>query len=121
MSTSPLDAILPGAFPMPVAIFPPASRYNAVPVTVGVFGGREVRYLTRRFLPRSDRFAVVRDHVVAEGERADHLAFAAFADPELSWLLADANGVMHIGELEEIGRRVRITLPEGIPGPAEEH
>jgi hypothetical protein len=35
----------------------------------------------------------------------------------LSWRLCDANGAMRPDELTETpGRRLRITLPEGIPG-----
>jgi hypothetical protein len=38
-------------------------------------------------------------------------------DPELFWQLCDSNGAMQPDELTEtIGRKIRITLPEGIPG-----
>jgi hypothetical protein len=39
-------------------------------------------------------------------------------DAELWWRLADANGVVDPRDLTEpVGRRLRITLPEGVPGP----
>ena len=38
-------------------------------------------------------------------------------DPEQFWRLCDANAAMRPDELtESVGRRLRITLPEGIPG-----
>ena len=38
-------------------------------------------------------------------------------DPEQFWRVCDANRAMRPDELTEtIGRRLRITLPEGIPG-----
>ena len=117
MSTSPLDAILPGAFPLPLVAFGPASRYRGLPLATGSFNGIEVRYVTRRFLPDSERFASVEEHDAVAGQRADHLAYLAFLDPEMSWLLGDANNVMNLRELEQVGRRIRFTLPEGVPGP----
>ncbi|MFZ1707308.1 MAG: LysM domain-containing protein, partial [Anaerolineae bacterium] len=59
----------------------------------------------------------LQEHTVAEGERPDLIAAAYLGDPEQFWRLCDANGVMRPEELtEEVGRRLRITLPEGIPG-----
>jgi hypothetical protein len=38
-------------------------------------------------------------------------------DPELFWRICDANRALRPEALtEEIGRRLRITMPEGIPG-----
>ena len=55
--------------------------------------------------------------MVTQGERLDNIAANYFGDPELFWRVADANRAMHPKELTEtIGRRLRITLPEGIPG-----
>ena len=51
-----------------------------------------------------------------EGERVDHLAAKYLGDPGLFWRLCDANGVINPQDLESVGRRVRISLPEGIPG-----
>ena len=53
-----------------------------------------------------------------EGERLDIIAAQHLGDPEQFWRLCDANGAMRPDELTEtVGRRLRITLPEGIPGP----
>jgi hypothetical protein len=74
-------------------------------------------YLKRRFLPPSDRFALLQEHVVSQDERLDNVAAQHLGDPEQFWKLCDANDAMRPEELvERIGRRLRITLPEGIPG-----
>lgn len=52
-----------------------------------------------------------------EGERLDQVAAKYLGDPEAFWRIADANGAMRPQALTETaGRRLRITLPEGIPG-----
>ena len=80
--------------------FPPNSRYHGIETSeTAAPDGRKIVYLRRRFVPSPRRFALLQEHTVAEGERPD------------------ANGVMRPEELtEEVGRRLRITLPEGIPG-----
>jgi hypothetical protein len=98
--------------------FPPTSRYFGVPtVTITLPDGREVAFLKRRFLPAASRFALLREHVVEEGERPDTVAGKFLGDPQAFWRIADANEVMRPEELTDtLGRRLRITLPEGIPG-----
>ena len=100
--------------------FPPNSRYNGLTVLTYVRSdGRTVAYLSRRVVPAPDRFATVQTYTVVDGDRLDQLAARQFADPEQWWRLADANGAVRPNELVETpGRRVRITLGEGIPaGP----
>lgn len=96
--------------------FPPTSRYHGVSTAgLKVSANRTITYLRRRFIPASERYALVQEHAVVEGDRPDHLASHYLGDPELFWQLCDANNVMDPNELTEtIGRRVRITLPEGI-------
>lgn len=98
--------------------FPPTSRYYGI--ETAVLGPDEERpgiYLRRRFLPSPARFALLQEHVVSEGERLDHIAARYLNDPEAFWRIADANGAMRPEALTEtVGRRLRITLPEGIPG-----
>ena len=98
--------------------FPPGSRYHDIEVaTVAGPDGRAIAYLRRRFVPQPERFALLREHVVRAGERLDHLAALYLGDPEQFWRICDANGAMRPQELTEaVGRRLRITLPEGIPG-----
>ena len=49
-------------------------------------------------------------------QRLDNLTNLYLGDPEQFWQLCDANNAKHPDELETIGRQIRITLPEGIPG-----
>lgn len=98
--------------------FPPNSRYRDVPLAKLEVPGRDpIPYVRRRFISPPERFAEVDRHTVAEGDRIDNVAARYLGDPELYWQLADANGAMDPADLTvEPGRRLRITLPEGIPG-----
>lgn len=99
------------------ALFPPTSRYHGIETATLERGGPPVVYLRRRFLPAAERFALLQEHVVTEGERYDTIAARYLGDPEQFWRLCDSNGVMRPAELtERVGAVVRITLPEGIPG-----
>jgi nucleoid-associated protein YgaU len=97
--------------------FPPSSRYAAVEVAKLVLAGREVPYLRRRFVPQPESLADAGVHVVEDGDRLDRIAAETIGDPELYWRICDANRALRPEELTElVGRRLRITLPEGIPG-----
>jgi hypothetical protein len=98
--------------------FPPTSRYYGIETAAMTTGdGRVLVYLRRRFLPSPDRFALLLEHVVAEGDRLDNVTAKYMSDAEAFWRIADANAAMRPEALTETpGRRLRITLPEGIPG-----
>jgi hypothetical protein len=97
--------------------FPPTSRYYGIPLSALTRAdGEQTPYLTRRFLPPSDRFAFLHVHLVTEGERMDTIAGSELGDPEGYWRICDANDAMRPDELATVGRSLRITLPEGIPG-----
>jgi hypothetical protein len=98
--------------------FPVTSRYYVIEtVTIKTTEGRTVIYLRRRFLPSPERFALLQEHTVKQDERLDNITAHYLGDPEQFWRICDANGAMRPEELTEtIGRRLRITLPEGIPG-----
>jgi hypothetical protein len=98
--------------------FPPASRYNKTPLaSLTIVDGTEIRYLKRRFVPPPESFALLQLHSVTEGERLDHIAAKYLGDPEQFLRLCDGNGAVRPNELlEPVGRRIRITLPENIPG-----
>ena len=100
--------------------FPPTSRYHDIETAMlETFERRTIIYLRRRFLPAPERFALLHEHTVTQGERLDNITAHYLGDPELFWRVADANRAMRAEELTEtIGRRLRITLPEGIPGQA---
>lgn len=97
--------------------FPPTSRYHGIPLSsLTRADGEQTPYLTRRFLPPSDRFAFLHVHLVTEGERMDTIAGSELGDPEGYWRICDANDAMRPDDLATVGRSLRITLPEGIPG-----
>jgi hypothetical protein len=98
--------------------FSPTSRYYGIETTtLETAQGKIIVYLRRRFVPLPERFALLREHVVKQGERLDNITAEYLGDPEQFWRVSDANGAMRPEELTETpGRRLRITLPEGIPG-----
>jgi hypothetical protein len=68
-------------------------------------------------VPPPERFALLQEHVVTQGERLDNITARYLDDPEQFWRICDANRALRPDELTEtVGRRLRITLPEGIPG-----
>ncbi len=117
MSADSLHPVDPPRPPQPPAL-PPTSRYATVDIGETTNSdGTVVRYFRRRFIVAPERLALVRLHPVTPGERLDLIAATELGDPELWWQVADANGAVRPGELvERAGRRLRITLPEGIPG-----
>lgn len=98
--------------------FPITSRYALTEVATWTApGGRRIPYLRRRFVPSPDRFALLEEHLVVDGDRLDRLAAEYLGDPEAFWRICDANAAIRPDELTETaGRRLRITLPEGVPG-----
>jgi hypothetical protein len=114
--SDPLQALLAG--PGKPAVFPPNSRYTGIDTgLLATEAGQLIVYVRRRFVAPPERFALVQEHKVIEGDRLDNLAATYLGDPERFWQLCDANLAMRPQELTEIiGRILRITLPEGIPG-----
>ncbi len=101
------------------AEFSPTSRYFGSETTsLPLPDGTQVTYLCRRFVPQPGRFSLIMEHTVVGGERLDNLAAQYLGDSGLFWRLCDANGALWPDELtEQVGRVLRITLPEGIAGP----
>jgi len=99
-------------------MFATTSRYYGIETkTLERADGEQVIYLKRRFVPQPERFDLLQEHVVTQGERLDNITADYLGDPEQFWQICDANRAMQPDELtEKIGRRLRITLPEGIPG-----
>jgi len=98
-------------------MFPINSRYYGIAtVTVETQDGKQIIFLRRRFVPPPERFDLLTEHTVSEGERLDNISALYLGDPEQFWRVCDANGVVRPAELTEtVGRKIRITLPEGIP------
>jgi len=112
-----LQAILQPAA-LKATLFPPNSRYSGIDTaTLERSDGTLVIYLRRRIIPPPERFAQLQEHTVEQDDRLDNLAFTYFADPELFWRICDANAAIRPEELiETVGRRLRITLPQDVPG-----
>ena len=83
--------------------FPPTSRYFGIETaTIQTRDGETYAYLRRRLV---------------QGDRLDNITARYLGDPLQFWRVCDANRAMRPEALtEEPGRRLRITLPEGIPG-----
>jgi hypothetical protein len=98
--------------------FAPNSRYLGIEITQMVLpGGRKVAYLRRRLVPPPERFVPIQEHVVSQGDRLGNIGGQYLGDPEQFWKICDANRGMRPDDLTAApGRRLRITLPEGIPG-----
>lgn len=95
-----LDLLQPGGTNQ--TLFPPTSRYYGIPTsTLTTDDGETEIYLMRRFLPPLAESAPAsqHQHIVTEGERLDHIAFATLADPEQFWRIADVNTSMNASEL----------------------
>jgi hypothetical protein len=98
-------------------LFAPGSRYYGLDTTTLVVAGVPVAYLLRRFVPPPERFQTLQQHTVLAGERLDVIAAKELGDPTLFWRLCDANRAMRPDELTEtVGRKLRITMPDGITG-----
>ncbi len=99
-------------------LFAPTSRYYRIKTaTMETVDGKTIIYVRRRFVPPPERFELIHEHMVAQGDRLDNIAAHYLGDPEQFWRIADANNAMRPEELtEEISRKLRITQPEGIPG-----
>jgi len=99
-------------------MFPITSRHYSIPAAkYETPDGRTIAYLTRRIVPKSQRFSTLFEHTVVDGERLDQIAAQFLGDPEQFWRIADANNAMRPDDLTRTaGRVLRITLPEGVPG-----
>jgi hypothetical protein len=113
----PLRALLrPNA--LKATLFPQNSRYHGIDTAaLELSDGTTITYLRRRFAPAPERLALLQEHTVTRGDRLDNVAAHYIGDPEQFWRICDANRAMRPEELTETpGRKLRITLPEGIPG-----
>jgi len=99
-------------------MFTTTSRYYSIPTAeIERQDGAKIAYVRRRFVPPPERFSLLLEHPVAEGDRLDNITAQYLGDSEQFWRVADANGAIAPEELTDtVGRRLRLTLPEGVPG-----
>ena len=72
------------------------SRYYGLPQVTHVSAdGREIVYVTRRFLPRASELTPLGRVVVAERDRLDQIAARLLGDPLQYWAICDANEAMN--------------------------
>lgn len=93
----------------------PGSRYAGIEtahLSVPDPGGGErmIAYTGRRVIPSYDDQPTIAVHRVTEGERLDVVTARYAGDPTLFWMLCDANTVLDPGELEAVGRAVRVAM-----------
>ncbi|HHI75982.1 MAG TPA: LysM domain-containing protein [Gammaproteobacteria bacterium] len=115
--TDPLKAFLQ-ANALDTPAFPPDSRYHGLETAQWTRpDGEPMSYVRRRFIPPPEQHALLHEVRIAQGDRPDTLAARELGDAEQYWRLCDANAVLRPTELTEtLGRRIRVTLPAGVPG-----
>ena len=96
----------------------PTSRYASLGTeTLTRPDGTDVVYLQRRFVPSPDSLSLIGTYTVTVGDRLDLIANTEIGDPGMWWQIADANRAMWPEDLTaRIGRQLRITYPQGVPG-----
>lgn len=106
---------LPGTPPVPST-----SRYAGIEVATWTDSdGVERPFLRRRFVPQPEDLATSGWDMVGPGDRIDLVASRSLGEGRNFWQICDANVAFDPAELEQPGRRLRITLPEGFPGQQE--
>jgi nucleoid-associated protein YgaU len=114
--TDPVAAML-AQTSLKTTLFAPTSRYYGLDTATIVVGGRRVNYVLRRFVPPPERFVPLQEHTVVQGDRLDNITAQYLGDPTLFWRICDANRAMRPESLTAtVGRKLRITLPDGITG-----
>lgn len=97
--------------------FSPNSRYHGTEVAVleSETQGKVV-YVKRRFIASPEHYDLLQEHTISQEERMDNIAAQYLGDPEQFWRICDANALLNPLDLKT-GEKLRITLPQGIPGP----
>ena len=78
----------------------PDSRYaKLATATHETADGRELVYITRRFLPGAGELDFQARVLVSEGDRIDQISSRTIGDPLQFWRICDANEAMHPEDL----------------------
>jgi hypothetical protein len=91
----------------------PTSRYRSIQTATFTGTDGQVRpYLRRRFVPDPSESVIIGEYVMTGGDRLDNVTAKYLGDPELFWVICDANNAIEPEELEEVGLRLSIPLPQ---------
>jgi hypothetical protein len=96
-------------------MFDSTSRYAKLPVAeIRITGAdgveRNVKYVRRRFAPRSAGMIVSQEHIVIDADRLDNITADALGDPTFFWRICDLNEAMNPFDLTtKIGYPLRIS------------
>src|SRR5689334_4349016 len=95
-------------------MFSPTSRYAKNPTTsLTDAGAREIAYIRRRFLPRSEDLPVLVQVTIVQGDRLDLVTARTLGDPEQFWRVCDASDAMNPPDLtKDPGRVVTVPIPQ---------
>jgi nucleoid-associated protein YgaU len=97
----------------------PASRYYGAPTAqLTLPDGTVAAYLARRIIPQAATYTATQSYVIADGDRLDNLASRFLGDPQLYWMICDANGATDPDELTaQPGRTILVPVASGVsPG-----
>ena len=94
-------------------MFEPTSRYYALEdATLTTGDGRIITYKRRRFLPDGKDMQLLVEVTVTEGDRLDLITARTLGDSEQFWRICDANNAMNPSDLVELGRVLRVPVPQ---------
>lgn len=94
-------------------MFEPASRYHDLETAIiSDRSGRMVAYKRRRFLPEGRSMPLLVAVSVEGGDRLDLISARTLGDPEQFWRICDANDAMDPEELIQLGRTLRVPVPQ---------
>jgi len=94
-------------------MFESTSRYASLSTATFVMpDGREVTYVRRRFLPCAADLPLMVEVTFSQSDRLDLIANRTIGDPEQFWRVCDANAPMNPLDLEEVGRTIRVPVPQ---------
>jgi nucleoid-associated protein YgaU len=97
----------------------PSSRYyGAATVQLTLADGTPVMYLARRIIPQAATYTATQSYVIVAGDRLDNLANRFLGDPQLYWMICDANSATDPDALTaQAGRTILIPVASGMsPG-----
>jgi len=98
--------------------FGPESRYYGLPILSQTApDGTQMSYVSRRFIPPPESYAVLQRYRVRQGDRVDVIASSILGNPLSYWQICDANLALEPNDITaNPGDFIVVTLPAGIPG-----